>query len=170
MVQQIVQAPDAAGSTPVTKAAKTGAAAAVASKVAESEPAKAEPAVLDAEAARRLWARWKEFLAAVKIQCGQQVTAALQAVRDVAVSDQAVAFAFGNNEFSRNMVAKPEVLPGVTAVLTTFLGRDAILECQMGEKAAPGRPPGQRDRTPAAGPDPLIEFAVSDLGAEVLED
>ena len=95
----------------------------------------AEPVKLDAEAARRLQARWKEFMAQVKAQCGPNLPAALQAVRDIAVSDQSVALAFGNNEFSRNMVAKPENLPSVTAILSTFLGHQVALECQLGEKA-----------------------------------
>jgi hypothetical protein len=175
VVQQIAQAPVEAGTTPAAaQGAKPGkatsASTAAASEVAQKEPPKAEPAALDAEAARRLWARWKEFLAAVKTQSGQQVTAALQAVRDVAVSDQVVAFAFGNNEFSRNMVAKPEVLPKVTAVLSTFLGRDVALECQMGDTAHLAGRLVSVTEAASSGPDPLIEFAVSDLGAQVLED
>ena len=129
---------------------------------------KAEPAVLDAEAARRLHARWKEFLALVKTQCGQQVAAALAAVRDIAVTEQAVALAFGNNEFSRNMVAKAENLPGVTTMLSTFMGRNVTLECQIGDKAnLAGRVVGVA-AAPVSGPDPLLEFAVKDLGAKVL--
>lgn len=171
VVQQIIQAPAGALGAPAAESAKPGDKSTPSTpKPADREPAKSEPAVLDAEAARRLWARWKEFLAVVKTQCGLQVNAALQAVRDVAVSDQAVAFAFGTNEFSRNMVAKPEILPGVIAVLSSFLGREAVLECQMGEKAIlTGRLVGVSD-TPVSGPDPLVEFAVSDLGAQVIED
>ncbi len=133
--------------------------------------AKPAPAVLDAEAAQRLQTRWKEFLALVKSQCGQQVTAALQAVRDVAVSDQTVALAFGNNEFSRNMVAKPENLPGVTAILSSFLGHQIALECQVGEKAIlSGRLAHVAATQNDSGPDPLVEFAVSTLGAQILQE
>ncbi len=134
-----------------------------------AQPApKTEPAVLDAEAARRLHARWKEFLVLVKNQCGQQVAAALAAVRDIAVTEQAVALAFGNNEFSRNMVAKVENLPSVTALLSTFIGRTVTLECQIGDKAnLAGRVVGVA-AAPTSGPDPLLEFAVKDLGAKVL--
>lgn len=176
VVQQVIAAPTgsapsappepgASGGQPA-KPARTGAAA-------KAEPAaadKPEPPVLDADAARRLHARWKEFLAAVKAQCGPQVQAALNAVRDTAVSDQVVAFAFGNNEFSRNLVAQPEAQAKVAAVLAKFLGREVAIECQMGEKAnLAGRlvaaPAQQQD-----GPDPLVEFAISDLGAQVVED
>jgi hypothetical protein len=136
---------------------------------AKSDAPKPEPPVLDAEAARRLHARWKEFLALVKGQCGQQVTAALQAVRDIAVSDQAVALAFGNNEFSRNMVAKPDNLPHVTAILSTFLGRQVVLECQVGEKANLAGRLVNPSAAPSSGPDPLVEFAVNDLGAQIVE-
>jgi DNA polymerase-3 subunit gamma/tau len=174
VVQQVVAAP--AGQEAAAPAAKAGSketarrtGAQRAAEEAQAAPAKAEPVVLDAEAARRLHARWKEFLALVKQQCGQQVAAALAAVRDMAVSDQAVALAFGNNEFSRNMVAKAENLPSVAALLSTFLGRNVTLECQMGEKAMlSGRLVGTAAAVPTNGPDPLVEFAVKDLGAKVI--
>jgi hypothetical protein len=109
-------------------------------------------------------------MALVKAQCGPNLPAALQAVRDIAVSEQAVALAFGNNDFSRGMVAKPEHLPTVTAILSTFLGRPVTLECQMGEKATlAGRLVGAA-APPTSGPDPLVEFAVSALGAQVVEE
>jgi DNA polymerase III subunit gamma/tau len=136
----------------------------------ESAPPHAEPVKLDIEAARRLQARWKEFMALVKAQCGPNLPAALQAVRDIAVSDQSVALAFGNNDFSRNMVAKPENLPSVVAILSTFLGHQVTLECQLGEKAVlSGRLVGMAD-VPTSGPDPLVEFAVSTLGAQVVQE
>ncbi len=125
---------------------------------------------MDMDAARRLWSEWREFLAVVKRKCGQQVTAGLQAVRDVAVSEDAVAFAFGNNEFSYNLAAKPEVLPQLTAVLSEYLGREVTLTCQMGEKAQlAGRVLTQLEPA-TSGPDPLLEYAVSDLGAQVVEE
>jgi DNA polymerase-3 subunit gamma/tau len=175
VVQQVVQAP-AGEPGPAAAPAVAGEAAPAkssarppAKRVEPEPPAKAEPAVIDAEAARLLRARWKEFLAAVKAQCGPNLPAALQAVRDMAVSDRAVAFAFGNNDFSRGLVAKPEHLPAVTAVLSGFLGREVTLECQMGEKAVlAGKLVGVE--APIAGPDPLVEFAVQDLGAQVIDD
>ena len=127
-------------------------------------------AALDAEAARRLWSRWKDFLQVVKGETGQQVTAALQAVKDVAVGSHTVAFAFGNNEFSRNMVAKPEVLPNVVVVLSKFLGKDVSLECQLGERAF--LPEGSREIAKPLddAPDLLVDYAVSDLGARVVRE
>ena len=172
VVQQgIEQAPAAAASTDDKRAGKRGASQSAQPQATspESVPTKAEPPALDAEAARRLWTHWKEFLGVVKTQCGQQLVAALNAVRDVAVSEQAVAFAFGTNEFSRNLVAKPDVLPKVTAVLSTYLGRPVALECQMGERAnLAGRLVAVND-TPTSGPDPLVEFAVHDLGAQIVK-
>jgi len=134
----------------------------------EQTQPKRESAV-DAEMSRRLWTRWKEFIAVVRTQCGQQAAAGLQAVRDVAVSDHMVALAFGTNEFSRNLVAKPDVLPGVAAALSRFMGREVTIECQLGDKATlVGQAVVVQDRA-ADGPDPLIEFAVQDLGARVTQ-
>ncbi|HAJ37142.1 MAG TPA: DNA polymerase III subunit gamma/tau [Chloroflexi bacterium] len=128
---------------------------------------KKEPVALDAETARRLWTRWREFLAVVKTQCGQQAAAALNAVRDVAVAEHSVAFAFGNNEFSRNLIAKPDVLPGVAAALSRFIDRDVSIECQIGEKAILTGQVVTVHTAATDGPDPLVEFAIKDLGAQV---
>ncbi len=179
VVQQVVQ-PAAAGEAPSGAAAagsggKAGRGTkATANAAADAGAASAtphpEPVKLDAEAARRLQSRWKEFMAQVKAQCGPNLPAALQAVRDIAVSDQSVALAFGNNEFSRNMVAKPENLPSVAAILSAFLGHQVTLECQLGDKAVmSGRLVGAVE-APINGPDPLVEFAVSALGAQVVKD
>ena len=127
----------------------------------------ARDAAVDAEATRRLWSRWKEFLAQVRTHNGQQVNAALQAVRDVAVADQRAAFAFGNNEFSRSLVAKLDVLPGVSTTLSKFLGRELSLECQLGDRALLSGVVTTAQTPPTDGPDPLVEYAVSDLGAQV---
>jgi len=51
------------------------------------------------------------------------IVAALNAVRDIAVTEHEVAFAFGNNEFSRNLVAKPDVMPRLVELLARYLGR-----------------------------------------------
>jgi DNA polymerase-3 subunit gamma/tau len=136
---------------------------------AGSAPGKPKPAAIDAEGARRLQARWKDFLNVVKQQCGANIVAALNAVRDIAVTEHEVAFAFGNNEFSRNLVAKPDVLPKLAEVLTRYLGRPVTLECQMGEKASVAGKYVAPVELPANAADPLVEFAVADLGAEVVE-
>ena len=180
IVQQIVQqaapaANAAAGAGPAATgaapAAMGPAATASSANAADSSPGHAadEPPPLDAEAAKRLRARWKDFLAEVKKQINQQVQAALNSVRDMAVTPNSVVLAFGNNDFSRQMVAKPETLPQVTALLSNFLGRSVTIECQLGERA---EVVAQRiisvDAT-TTGPDPLLAFAVSDLGAQVVE-
>jgi hypothetical protein len=124
---------------------------------------------VDSEGARRLQARWKEFLNVVKQQCGANIVAALNAVRDIAVTEHEVVFAFGNNEFSRNLVAKPDVLPRLTELLAGYLGRAVVLECQMGEKASVAGKFVAPTELPTNEADPLVEFAVADLGAEVVE-
>lgn len=128
-----------------------------------------EPPPLDGAAIQKLNARWKEFMVVVRSQCGVQVQAALKAVKDIAVGEQTVALAFGANEFSRDMVARPDTLPKVAAILSTFVGRSVILECQVGEQAKLAR---MINMTPSQqqldGPDPLVEYALSDLGAEVV--
>jgi hypothetical protein len=106
----------------------------------------------------------------VKTQCGQQAAAALNAVRDVAVAEHSVAFAFGNNEFSRNLIAKPDVLAGVTSALSRFIDREVAIECQIGEKASlTGQAVTVQELTPG-GPDPLVDYAINDLGAQVAQE
>jgi DNA polymerase-3 subunit gamma/tau len=171
VVQQVIAAPAQAPTASPAKSPKSATEATPAPRdgAISAGHADVEPAKLDADAARRLWARWKEFVAVVKTQCGQQAAAALQAVRDIAVGEQTVALAFGNNEFSRSLVAKPENLACVTDALSHFVGRSVILECQMGEKASVAGRLVAVTETPSSGPDPLLEFAVSDLGAQVVK-
>jgi hypothetical protein len=116
-----------------------------------------------------LRARWKEFMQVIANRCGRNVQAYLRSVRDVAIGGNQVTFAFGNNDFVREMMSKPETLTQVAGVLSEFLGSPVTLECQSGERArlaaavhiaATGEP--HRD-----GPDPLLEFAVSELNAEL---
>jgi hypothetical protein len=128
----------------------------------------AEPAPLDPAAVKKVQARWAEFKQIVRQQCGQQVWAAVNTVRDIAVNAQAVAFAFGNNQFTHDIVAKPETRQRVAAILSNMLGRPLQLECQMGDHArltnmvmAPGEPGS------ANGADPLVEFALTELHAEL---
>ena len=89
------------------------------------------PQPLDSAAIQRLRNRWKDILNVVREQCGYQVQAALNTVRDIAVADQAVALAFGANTFTRDMVAKPETHKQISAILADFLGRSIQLDCQI---------------------------------------
>jgi DNA polymerase-3 subunit gamma/tau len=134
------------------------------------QEAEDEPPPLDEAAVRRLRSRWQEFLKVIQERCGHEVPAALRTVRDIAIGEQSIVFAFGNNSFSRDMVAKPETLKIVTATLSEFLGRKVLLECQMGDHAV--LPRGAGVSTGGAqheGPDPLVEYAVSELGAQVID-
>jgi DNA polymerase-3 subunit gamma/tau len=128
------------------------------------------PPPLDATAVKRLRNQWKEFLKAVRGQCGFQVEAALNSVRDIAIAEQSVAFAFGENVFARDMVAKPETMAKVVAILANVLGRTVLLDCQTGEHARLAATVRSASMAVSGdGPDPLVEYAVSSLGAEVIE-
>jgi len=136
--------------------------------VKAAEPPPAEPPPLDAAAIQKLKTRWKEFIAIVRSQCGVQVQAALVAVRDIAVGEQTVALAFGTNEFSRDMVARPDTLPKVAGLLSNFLGRTVMLECQVGDQARLADRIVVANTQVGDGPDPLVEYALSTLGAKVV--
>jgi hypothetical protein len=136
------------------------------------EPAKSgAPVQLDPQAAARLRNQWKQFKEEVRSRHGHQVQAALNSVRDMKVGGNQVALAFGNNEFARNMVAKPETLQGIAASLSEFLERPVTVVCQMGEEAHLAaaidvQVAGDR-RT---GPDELVQFAVDELHARIQDD
>ena len=184
VVQTVVQAEAA---TPVrTASAPTSAKPAVdvskpvpAAKEAEvTKPAVPEPEAgptpppLDEAAVQRLQSRWNEFLGLVKQRCGFKQEAALRAVRDIAIGEQAVAFAFGKNKFAREMISSAETLAPVSEILSQILARTVSLTCQVGDTATLSASAGRviRDTSDADGPDPLVEYAVNELGAQVVED
>lgn len=137
--------------------------------VKEPDPATTQaPAPLDQDAVRRLQAQWNDFMAQVKQQCGLKQEAALRSVRDIAVGEHAVAFAFGKNDFTRGIISEPETLAKVADILSHFLGRPVSLTCQPGESAVLSAAAGRviSERSPD-GPDPLLDFAVNELGAKV---
>ncbi len=152
-------------------ASKPGAAASVPRGQAEETGGDAPIAPpLDQAAVEKLRTHWNDFLAIVREQYGVQMQAALKAVRDVAVSEQAVAFAFGANTFSRDMVNKAETLNKVSATLSDLLGRSVILECQMGDQAKLSNLVGTTFGSKTdGGLDPLVDYAVTNLGAQVVE-
>jgi DNA polymerase-3 subunit gamma/tau len=130
-----------------------------------------EPPPLDLTAIKRLNDQWKDnFLPTVRKQFGVRVEAALRGVRDIAVSQDTVAFAFGANDFTREMIAEPETNSKIVAMLSKILGRSVKLDCQSGERA---QLTNMITVTPLAqetdGVDPLLAYAVSTLGAEVVE-
>ena len=130
-----------------------------------------EPPPLDLTAIKRLNDQWKDnFLPTVRKQFGVRVEAALRGVRDIAVSQDTVAFAFGSNDFTREMIAEPETNGKIVAMLSKILGRSVKLDCQSGERA---QLTNMITVTTLAkesdGVDPLLEYAVSTLGAEVVQ-
>ncbi len=137
----------------------------------DDTPAEVPDAPLDLEAVNKLRTDWKQFVAQVRRQCGLREQAALNSVRDIAVSESSVAFAFGNNQFTRDLIAKPETLAKVSAVLVQFLGRNVALDCQMGDSARVSNPIGVKTSVEEEdGPDPLIEYAVDTLRAQVHDE
>jgi DNA polymerase-3 subunit gamma/tau len=163
----------AAAPQPVA-AAPSSAQAAPAAKAAPAKPAAlpaAQPPPLDHAAAQKLQSQWKRFTSLVRERHGMQVQAALNSVRDIAVSADSVALAFGNNAFSRDIIVRPDIHGKVAAMLSDFLGRPVQLECQTGEKAhlahtvtAPAAKTGDQDG------DPLVDYAVNTLGAQVVDE
>ena len=105
----------------------------------------------------------------VKQRCGFKQEAALKSVRDIAIGEHAVAFAFGKNQFTREMISAPETLAQVTEILSQILGRAVSLSCQTGETATLSSSAGRviRETSESDGPDPLVEYAVNELGARV---
>ncbi len=132
------------------------------------EEAQGPVPVVDQAAVAHLQQHWNEFLNAVRAKLGIKTQAALRSVRDMAVADQTVILAFGNNTFAKDMIAEPKSRDGVARVMGEFLGHQVKLECQMGDQAQlAGLAAGQTSGPAKAGPDPLVEYAVSDLGAQV---
>ncbi|MCC6166392.1 MAG: DNA polymerase III subunit gamma/tau [Caldilineaceae bacterium] len=144
--------------------AKSGAAAAASPTQKPGEAAPLDPAAIE-----KLRRRWKEFSAIVRDRCGIRVQAALNTVRDIAVSDQSVALAFGNNAFTHELIARPETHAQVTAILSDFLGRPVLLECQMGDQARLAHRIAAAPERSAGGEDPLVTYAKEALGAQVVD-
>jgi hypothetical protein len=69
------------------------------------------------------------------------------------------------------MVARPENLEAVSTILAQILGRPVTVECQLGEQAKLSQKVMVTTTLPTnGGPDPLVQFAVTELSAEVLEE
>ena len=90
-------------------------------------------------------------------------------VRDIAIGEHAVAFAFGNNQFTHDIIAKPETLERVASLLSDWLDRSVMIECQMGEHAKVTRKAiTTTSPLDAQGDDPLVTYATTKLNAEVV--
>jgi DNA polymerase III subunit gamma/tau len=128
-------------------------------------PAKAP----DEAVTQKVRTRWKEFTQIVRQHCSQQVWAALNTVRDMALGENCIAFAFGNNQFTHDIIAKPETLERVAGLLSTWVGQPMTIYCQMGEQAVAPRT-NSKLVIPASSTaeDPLVSYAMADLNAELL--
>ena len=125
---------------------------------------------LDAEAVQRLRGRWDEFMATVRERCGPKEQASLRSIRDLAIGGDAVAIAFGNNSFTQGVISEARTKDAIASILTEILGQQVTVICQSGEKASIPSNTGQAvEENSASGPDPLLEYAVSELGAQVNE-
>ncbi len=131
---------------------------------------KPSAAPLDAEAMQRLRGRWDEFLTTVRERCGPKEQASLRSIRDLAIGGDAVAIAFGNNSFTQGVISEARTKDAVSGILAEILGQQVTLICQSGEKATIPSTTGQAvEEEQASGPDPLLAYAVSELGAEVTD-
>lgn len=161
---QVKTQPASPASPPPARTAAQPAARSVKSPVPEQTPV----ASLDAEAMQRLRDRWGEFMNAVRDRCGHKQQASLRSIRDLAIGGDAVAIAFGNNAFSQKMISEAKTRDTISGILAEILGQQIRLICQSGEKATIPSTTGQAVEEPqAGGPDPLLEYAVSELGAKV---
>jgi DNA polymerase-3 subunit gamma/tau len=172
----VIAAAPVAAPTPIvqTTVAPEAMPASKASSKAQATPAKtpdgeAEPPPLDRNAVKKLRDNWKQLQAQVKVDLGHKVLAAFNCVRDIAVSDQGVAFAFGNNLFAKEMISQSDNHNHIVTILSDFLGRPVQLECQMGDQAKISRRVSA-DPVDSDAPDPLVEYAVNNLGARIVED
>lgn len=174
-VQQAVQAAMRQMAPAARPASEQSAAAAAAATNSESAPVaeSAEEVAItpvDEQAVTRFMARWKQFKDEWRKR-DQKINAALNTVRDIAIGGNQVAFAFGNNSFTRDIIAKPENHALVVATLVEYLGTPVTLECQVGDHAYLSAVVSMSGgKGPAGGPDPLLEFAKSELHAEVKRD
>ncbi|MEM7130658.1 MAG: DNA polymerase III subunit gamma/tau [Chloroflexota bacterium] len=134
----------------------------------EAEPLTPSVVQIDVKAVENLRTKFGAFKAQVREACGHQSQAALNSVRDIAIADGTVIFAFGKNSFTRDMIMQPETHSEVARILSRILGQAIILECQMGEKANLSGLSMKSTQQETEGPDPLIEFAVNELGAKVV--
>jgi DNA polymerase III subunit gamma/tau len=132
--------------------------------------AEGEPPPLDQAAIKKLRDQWKPLQAQIKSELGVKVWAALNSVRDIAVSEQGVAFAFGNNSFAQQMLNQTENHSRLVTILSDFLGRPVQLECQLGEQAKLARTLAASELRDGDAPDPLVEYAVNNLGAKVVDE
>ncbi len=131
-------------------------------------PEQSSSTPLDAAAMQLLRGRWDEFMSAVRERCGLKEQASLRSIKDLAIGGDAVAIAFGNNSFTQGLISEAKTKEAISGILAEILGQQVTLICQSGEKASIPSAMGQAvEEHQSNGPDPLVEYAVSELGAQV---
>ncbi len=136
--------------------------------VAESVAGADATETLNADALRLLRKRWDEFLNTVRSRCGPKEQASLRSIKDLAIGADSVSMAFGNNTFAQGVISEAATKEAVAGILGEFLGQKVSLRCHSGDKATLSAAAGPAfEEEQAAGMDPLIEYAVAELGAEV---
>ena len=131
-------------------------------------PEQSSSTPLDAAAMQLLRGRWDEFMSAVRERCGPKEQASLRSIKDLAIGGDAVAIAFGTNSFTQGLISEAKTKEAISGILAEILGQQVTLICQSGEKASIPSATGQAvEEHQASGPDPLVEYAVSELGAQV---
>ena len=161
---QTLSQPAAPTPPPVQKRAAQPASRAAKSPVAERK----ETTPLDAEATQRLRENWEGFLNTVRERCGPKEQASLRSIRDLAIGGDSVAMAFGNNSFTLGVISEARTKDAISAILAEVLGQQVTIICHSGDKATIPTTAGRAvEERSTGGPDPLLEYAVSELGAEV---
>ena len=161
---QTLSQPAAPTPPPVQKSAAQPASRAAKSPVAERK----ETTPLDAEATQRLRENWDGFLNTVRERCGPKEQASLRSIRDLAIGGDSVAMAFGNNSFTLGVISEARTKDAISAILAEVLGQQVTIICHSGDKATIPTTAGRAvEEKSTGGPDPLLEYAVSELGAEV---
>ena len=161
---QTLSQPVAPTPPPVEKTAAQPASRAARSPVAERK----ETTPLDAEATQRLRENWEGFLNTVRERCGPKEQASLRSIRDLAIGGDSVAMAFGNNSFTLGVISEARTKDAISAILAEVLGQQVTIICHSGDKATIPTTAGRAvEEKSTGGPDPLLEYAVSELGAEV---
>ena len=125
---------------------------------------------LDVDAVQKLREHWSELLKSVREHCGLKEEAALRSVKDCAIGENSVVLAFGNNTFAKNVISETTTKETISRILSEILAQQMALTCQSGDTAILSTTTGReaQEKEPS-GPDPLIEFAVSELGAQVID-
>lgn len=129
------------------------------------------PQLPDPAMAEMLRKRWSEFQRLVKQQCGAKVLGALNSARDTAVGKSTFVFAFTEQyAMVRDMVDTPQTREQIGHILQQMTGRPFQVVFQIGERAVlPNAPTLSVESPPTDAIDPLVEYAIQDLGAQVVQ-